>query len=294
MSPPLLDGLAASTVHLPPTCQGSVLEALCLLFPAIDAATWRGRFRRGRVLDAQGQPVSADVAARPGMRLHYYREVVAEPEVAGQAVVLHQDAHLLVVDKPAGLPVVPAGGYVRQTLLARLILLTGNPQLAPLHRLDRLTRGVMLFSTCPQSRAAYQALFRERRIDKRYEALAPPLPQWDFPLVRRSRIERGEPFFRMAEVAGGANSETRIEWLGQYADHWHYRLQPVTGRKHQLRLHMAGLGAPILHDPLYPQLREPAAVDAPMLALLARQLRFIDPLDGRERLFESAQRLRSP
>jgi len=226
-----------------------------------------------------------------------HTETVAdEAPIAGLERIVHADAHLVVADKPHGLPVTPSGRFVRETLLARLVARLGNPALVPLHRLDRATAGLVLFSADPGSRAAYQALFRERRIDKRYEALAPALPGQAFPLLRASRVVRGEPFFRMAEAEGEANSLTRIEVLEpRDGPLWRYALTPVTGRKHQLRVHMAALGAPILGDALYPQLRaerEDAAADK--LHLLACGLEFDDPLSGQARRFASAQSLAWP
>src|SRR5690606_18287245 len=120
------------------------------------------------------------------------------------------------------LPVVPAGAYVRQTLLARLVERLGNPALVPLHRLDRETAGLVLFSARPATRDAYLRLFRERRMAKHYEALAAPLPDLAFPHVRRSRLERGEPFFRMREAAGEANSQTRVDVIERGPRLWRY------------------------------------------------------------------------
>ena len=161
--------------------------------------------------------------------------------------------------------------------------------------IDRATAGLVLFSADPGTRAAYQALFRERRIDKEYRALAPPLPGLALPHVHRSRLERGEPFFRMREVAGEPNSETRIEVESRGPDAWCYRLYPVTGRKHQLRVHMAALGAPILDDPVYPVLKEQGPDDfARPLQLLAHALEFNDPLDGTPRSFRSRTTLTAP
>ena len=278
----------ASTVHLPAGAWTNVLDALCARFPAIGRGQWLDRIARGRVLDGQGAAIAADLPYREGMRIHYYREVEDEVDIPFTETVLHVDEHLVVADKPHFLPVTPAGGFVEQTLLRRLIRRLHNPQLVPLHRIDRATAGLVLFSANPASRAAYQALFRERRIAKRYEALAPPLPALAFPLWRRSRIVRGEPFFRMCEVAGEPNSETRIEVIERGATHWRYALQPVTGRKHQLRVHMAALGAAIMHDTSYPELAEPAVDDySRPLKLLAQELTFIDPLSGARRRFES-------
>lgn len=278
----------ASTVHLPAGAWPSVLEALCARFPRIGRGEWLDRIARGRVLDGQGVAIAPDAPYREGMRLHYYREVADEACIPFTETVLHVDEHLVVVDKPHFLPVIPAGNFVEQTILRRLVRRLDNPQLVPLHRIDRATAGLVLFSANPASRAAYQALFRERRIDKRYEALAAPLPEQIFPLCRRSRIVRGEPFFRMHEVAGEPNSETRVSVIERGELCWRYELHPVTGRKHQLRVHMAALGAPILHDTFYPELAEAAPDDYRRpLKLLAQQLAFVDPLSGEPRRFTS-------
>lgn len=278
----------ASTVHLPAGAWTTVLDSLCAQFAAISRGQWLDRIARGRVLDGQGVAITLHTPYREGMRIHYYREVVDETPIPFTETVLHVDEHLVVADKPHFLPVTPAGGFVEQTLLRRLIRRLGNPELAPLHRIDRLTAGLVLFSANRGSRAAYQALFRERRIDKRYEALAAALPALEFPLSRRSRIVAGDPFFRMREADGAPNSETRIELVERGGDVWRYALHPVTGRKHQLRVHMAALGAPIAGDTLYPELAEISDDDyLRPLKLLAHSLAFADPLSGQSRRFES-------
>ncbi|HEY0974914.1 MAG TPA: pseudouridine synthase [Solimonas sp.] len=292
--PPSRDGVGPSSLQLPPGHWPSLLEFLIQHFDAIPAAQWRSRFARGLILDEDGHALAADAAYRAGARIHYYRELPAETPIAGDARVLHRDTHLLVADKPHGLPVMPAGRYVQETLLVRLKRQTGLDDLVPLHRIDRDTAGLVLFSIRADSRAAYQALFPQRAIEKTYEALAPPLPLQTWPLLRRSRIVRDTAtFFRMREVEGEANSETRIERIEARGAVDLYRLQPLTGRKHQLRVHMAALGAPILHDPYYPELR-PRLDDSasPPLQLLARSLQFVDPLNGQPRRFDSALRLR--
>ena len=290
---PTRDGVPASRIQLPGGPWHSVFEALCALFPAIAAATWAQRFARGRVLDAGGKPLALDAAYRCGVTVHYFREVVDEPVIPYAESLIHADAEFVVACKPHFLPVVPAGRYVRQTLLARLTERLSNPQLVPLHRIDRDTAGLVLFSANPSTRGLYQALFRERCIHKHYLAVAAPLPQLTFPYVHRSRLVPGEPFFRMTEVPGEPNSETVIEVVHRGTDHWTYRLQPITGRKHQLRVHMAALGAPLLHDRCYPQLLDEAPDDPESpLQLLALRLAFVDPLSGVERVFESQRTLR--
>ena len=283
---PVRDGVPASRLQVPPGPWTTVLEALCAHFPRVPEATWRDRFARGRVLDAEGRALAANAPCRAGMEVHYFREVAGEPVIPFTETVVHADAQLVVVDKPHFLPVAPTGAWVRETLLTRLVERFGNPALVPLHRIDRETAGLVMFSADPASRGAYQALFRERRIRKHYEAFAPPRPDLGFPYVHRSRLERGEPFFRMREVPGEANSESVVDVLERGEAAWRYRLEPVTGRKHQLRVHMAALGAPILGDRLYPVLRDQGADDhARPLQLFARSLAFDDPLTGEPRCF---------
>ncbi|MEN5100108.1 pseudouridine synthase [Stenotrophomonas sp. TWI809] len=288
MSPsdPILAAPAPSRLQLPPGDWPSLLDGLCARFPRIDRAQWADRFARGRVQDAQGRALAPDQAWQVGLEIVYFREVADEPVIPFAEAIVHQDADLLVADKPHFLPVTPAGGYVRETLLARLVARTGNRDLVPLHRLDRLTAGLVLFSTRPDSRDAYQRLFRERRIEKVYEALAPALPHLAFPLERHTRLVPGEPFFRMTEAPGEPNARTRIEVVDSTGPVWRYRLHPVTGRKHQLRVHMAGLGAPILGDDLYPDLLADGPADT-ALQLLAKELTFDDPLTGQRRTFTS-------
>lgn len=293
-SRPDLGDTPYSRVQLPQGAWTTVLEGLCARFPAIAPETWLDRFQRGMVLDSSRQPIKPGAAYRVGMEVRYFREVRDEPVIPFKSTVLYVDEHIVVIDKPHFLPVVPAGGFVRETVLARLVKRLGNPNLVPLHRIDRATAGLVLFSANPATRARYQSLFRERQIEKRYEALAPPLRSVSFPHVRCSRLVRGEPFFRTTEVEGDANSETRIDVIGQREHCWRYALEPVTGRKHQLRVHMAALGAAILNDLFYPDLQAQEDDDhSRPLQLLARSLSFLDPLSGRPRYFESVRSLQN-
>jgi len=296
MSPPaaaFIRDAEASTVHLPAGPWLTVLDGLCAAFASVSRQQWLDRMARGRVLNARGEVIAASAPyPRSGLRVHYYREVVDETPIPFLENVLHADGHLVVADKPHFLPVIPSGGFVEETLLRRLMRRLDNPDLVPLHRIDRATAGLVLFSTNRTSRSAYQALFQQQRIEKRYEALAPPLPEHVFPLTRRTRLLRGEPFFRTQEVEGEPNSETRIELMERLDDHWRYALHPITGKKHQLRVHMAALGAPLLNDPWYPTLSERNVDDYRRpLKLLAKALTFVDPLSGEPREFESRLRL---
>lgn len=282
----------ASTLFLPPGAWNTVLDCLCARFPAIDRAQWLDRIARGRVLDAEGRPIDAGLAYREGLKIHYFREIPNEPTIPVTETVLYADEHLVVADKPHFLPVTPAGEYVEQTLLRRLIKRLDNPDLVPLHRIDRHTAGLVLFSANRQTRSRYQALFPTRRIDKTYEAIAPALPQAQFPMVHESRLVDGEPFFRMQEGPGVANTCTRIEVSERNGALWRYALYPVTGKKHQLRVHMAALGAAICNDPFYPRVLKDVEDDYERpLKLLAKGLGFVDPVTGEMRRFETRLKL---
>ncbi|WP_426111743.1 RluA family pseudouridine synthase [Massilia sp. PWRC2] len=288
---PLVAGVAPSYLWLPPGRWENLLAFLLAQFPAVDAHSWRRRMARGEVVDGEGRVLAADSAFQPGMRIWYYREVERETPIPFEETVLFQDAHLVVVDKPHFLPMTPAGRFLRETLLVRLKDRLGLPALTPIHRLDRETAGVVVFSSEPSSRGAYQSLFQQRSVSKVYEALAAPLAL-DFPYIYRSRMVDAEQFFVMREVEGAANSETIIELIERRGAHALYRLQPHTGRKHQLRVHMASLGAPILNDAFYPVALPCKGDDfsAP-LQLLARSIAFVDPLSGQQRAFFSQRQL---
>jgi tRNA pseudouridine32 synthase/23S rRNA pseudouridine746 synthase len=266
--------------------------------PAIARAEWAQRLVQGQVLAENGEALPPDAPYAGGTRVYYYRDVPDEAPIPFEETVLFQDAHLVVADKPHFLPVTPGGRFVRQTLLVRLQQRLGLPQLAPLHRIDRETAGLVMFAVQPNERGAYHALFSGRTINKTYQAMAPHRPELSFPLTRRSRIEEDpERFFRMVETAGEPNSETVIEQTAVRGAQARYTLSPVTGKRHQLRVHMNALGAPIAGDQLYPQvLRGPDDAEdfAEPLQLLARAIAFTDPITGTERRFESRQSIDWP
>ncbi len=291
--PPPRDGVGAACIVLPAGDWNRILDFLVERFAGIDAGDWRQRMRRGLVLDGRGAALAPDAAYRRGETVWYYRELASEVPIPFEAQILYQDAQLLIADKPHFLPVVPAGRFLQQSLLLRLKKQTGIDTLAPLHRIDRGTAGLVAFSVDPATRGVYQQLFAQRRVDKYYEALAPLIVGLQWPLTRRSRLVAGEPFFLMHETAGAPNSETVFEAAEPRGALSLYRLRPRSGKKHQLRVHMAAIGAAIINDPLYPRLQPEAAADdfTRPLQLLARGLAFTDPLNGLARHFESRRRL---
>jgi tRNA pseudouridine32 synthase / 23S rRNA pseudouridine746 synthase len=292
---PVRDGVRASEVVLTRRESGTIFDALCARFPQIDAAQWSQRFASNAILDVNGAPISPEFPVSDGLHIFYFRSVETEFAIAGEARIVFQDDELLVADKPHFLPVSPVGAYVQETLLTRLITRTGIAALSPLHRLDKDTAGLVLFSVNPSTRGSYQALFRERRIHKVYEAIAAKLPALQFPLTIENRLEDDPShFMKMRVVDGVPNAKTVIEIIKRFESFAWYRLRPVTGQRHQLRVHMAQLGAAILNDPIYPSLREKSEcthADAP-LQLLAKSLEFMDPLSGALRTFESAFELK--
>ncbi|WP_374349312.1 RluA family pseudouridine synthase [Chitinimonas sp.] len=289
---PRRDGIAPSYLWLPAGQWPSLYAFLVQRFAHLGEDVLRQRIERGELLDEHGQPISLSTPYRQGGRIWYYREVPAETPVPFQADILHRDAQLLVVDKPHFLAMIPAGRHLHETLLVRLRKELDLPELTPIHRLDRETAGVVLFCLDPASRGVYQRLFEQRAVEKEYEALAPIRADLQLPLVHRSRLEEGREFFTMCEVPGEPNSETRIELIAQHGEFGHYRLQPHTGKKHQLRAHMAALGIPILHDPWYPvKLPDKGEDFSRPLQLLARSIAFRDPLTGEPRRFESRRAL---
>jgi tRNA pseudouridine32 synthase/23S rRNA pseudouridine746 synthase len=289
---PFRNGVSASFVVIPSGCRRPLLSFLVERFPAVPDTTWLARMERGEVLDERNDVLRPDSLCRPNSKIFYYRELEAETRIPFNEIILHIDEHLLVVDKPHFLPVTPSGRFLQETLLVRLRQKTGLMDLTPIHRLDRETAGVMLFSHNPATRGIYQSLFQKRAVAKVYEALAGMLHGVDFPLTYRSRMVDGTPFFRMREVPGDVNSETVITPLVHRGEHVLYRLEPVTGRKHQLRLHLASLGIPIVNDAFYPDALPCKAddVSAP-LKLLARSIAFTDPLDGAARHYASTRQL---
>ncbi|WP_422749154.1 pseudouridine synthase [Mycobacterium sp. WMMD1722] len=243
---------------------------------------------RGEVVTADGTPVTAGTVLQPNADVWLYRDLPDEVEVPFEIPVLHHDDDLVVVDKPHFLATMPRGRHVAQTALVRLRRELGLPELSPAHRLDRLTAGVLVFTTHRRLRGRYQTLFARGLVRKTYLGRSDHPADIDFPVLLRSRIIKRRGNLQAVEEAGEPNAETLVEHLGEGV----YRLTPRTGRTHQLRVHMARIGLPLRNDPLYPDVVEVAPDDfsAP-LQLLAQRIEFDDPVTGAPRCFVSRRTL---
>ena len=272
----------------------SILEFLIERFPRIHKDTWEERIRSGKVLDEDGFPVAFDTAYAPRKKLSYFREVEKEIPIPFQEEVIHRDQNLLVVDKPHFLPTTQGGRFVNESLIHRLREKTGILEIAPIHRIDRETAGLVMFSLNPEARAAYQLMFERRQVSKVYHAISPTVPnearkEWQLD----NRLVGGEPPFRIREGKGVPNASTRIVPVESKFGRTYFHLFPHTGKRHQLRCHMASLGFQIENDRYYPDLQHevPDNYEKP-LQLLAMELEFTDPLAGDLRHFSSQRKLK--
>lgn len=300
MQSPLVgrDGVAASRVWLPDGPWLYVGQFLLERFAHLNKEQLLARIQKGDMVDATGRAVHFYTPYQAGQWLWYYREAPDEVAIPFALPILYADDYLIAVDKPHYLPSIPSGQYLRHTAVTRLRKKFNNYDITPLHRLDRETAGVMLFCVQPRYRGQYQALFQNQAVQKDYEAVAPIPPGQQFPLQLQSRLQNVPGQFLMQTVSGTANSDTYIQLLGsvpsQTSEPWgHYLLQPATGRKHQLRVHLQSLGAPIINDSLYggTTLKLGAQGFNTPLQLLARKIAFIDPVTHEYREFMSQRAL---
>ncbi len=296
---PQREGLDASWVRTPdndPRAQApwtTMRDYLLQRLPA--AAPITEMLRAGEFVDQAGHPWSGEEPYRPNTFVWFHRPLAPEVIVPFEIEVLYADERIVVVDKPHFLATTPRGAHIRESVLVRLRGSLGLPDLAPAHRLDRLTAGVLVLTTQRNYRAAYAGLFQNRAVQKTYQALAPHDPTLAFPRRVTGRIEKRRDSLQAEVTAGEPNAETLIELVETRGQHARYRLTPTTGKTHQLRVHLAALGVPILGDPLYPTVQEVAADDfSSPLQLVARQLSFTDPIDGTPREYTSRFALEWP
>lgn len=287
---PTRNGVGPSCIALPPGAWPRVIDFLIARFPGVSPGEIADRMQRGDVRDDRGDVVAPDAAYRAHQKLYYYRDIPDEPRIPFDETILFEDEFIVVADKPHFLPVTPGGRYLQETLLVRLKRKLGIDSLAPMHRIDRETAGLVLFTKKPETRGAYQALFSQRMVSKQYEAVAPYREGLDLPLSYRSRLIGSGHFMRMQEAPGEWNAETHISLIEVSGALARYALAPVTGKRHQLRVQMAALGLPILFDQIYPQHVTGEELDGDYtkpLQLLAKGIAFRDPVTAQHRSFDS-------
>ena len=270
----------------------TVLEYLKFKFPHIKNDVWAQRMTDGKIHWHDGSLISTDSLFSSQQRVYYYREVEDEPVIPFTEKIIFQDELILVAYKPHFLPVTPGGVYVEECLQNRLRNKTRNKNLQAVHRIDKATAGLVLFSVNPHSRQHYHDLFKLHRVNKTYQAIAnmnsnPPMinQRWEI----KNRLEKAGTRFLMHIAEGRANSHSRIRCLQRSSDKALFELSPITGKTHQLRLHMQSLGWPLLHDTYYPRVLKPVKPQdyRKPLQLLAHQLQFIDPITLQARYFSS-------
>jgi tRNA pseudouridine32 synthase/23S rRNA pseudouridine746 synthase len=278
---PVRDGVGPARLRLQ---GGNVADELDRRF----GPSGRAKVLGGEVFRADGAVVDSSTVMASGDIIYLYRDLPDEPEVPFGIPVLYRDDNIVVVDKPHFLATMPRGRHVAQTALVRLRRELDLPDLSPAHRLDRLTAGVLLFTVRREVRGAYQTLFARGEVAKTYLARSSVLPGLVVPQVVSNRIVKRRAVLQALVEQGHPNAETLVEPLEEGL----YRLSPRTGRTHQLRVHMAGLGVPIDNDPLYPIVNsvDPQDFSNP-LRLVAHRLEFTDPMTGRPHRFISERRL---
>lgn len=304
---PVRDGVNATRLRLPGEGPwDTAMDYMMHRWGHIDPQGIEDRFDAGEIVGEGGVPLDRATPLQDHTFIWYYRSLPPETRIPVEITILHQDEHLLVVDKPHFLPTTPGGTYIQESALVRLRNQMELPDLIPMHRLDRMTAGVLLFSTNPRTRGKYQVLFEKRQVQKDYECVsaadpAEGYPAVDFPVVVRNRMTKSRSYLLAEVIDGEPNAETRIERLETFDGGAapgaagtsaaapdgprrlaRYRLEPHTGKTHQLRVHMASLGLGIVNDAFYPDLLDKAPDDYTRpLQLLARGIRFVDPMSGK-------------
>lgn len=326
---PVRNGVNATRLRLPNNGPWeTVADYLLERFGHVDPEGILRRFTEQQIVGLGGTPLSVSTPMGEHEFIWYYRSLPVETPIPFEAKILHQDEHLIALDKPHFLPTTPGGRFIQESALVRLRNQTGIDDLVPMHRLDRATAGVILFAVNPDTRGAYQMLFEHRKISKKYQAVVALQPGQDLetgrvldvngehdqlrspeqlrtlleqmPMVYTNRMTKVKGQLRSVVQDGEPNAQTRITVGATGLSKGYHSgvevalmdLDPLSGKTHQLRVHLASLGLGIINDAFYPRLWDLAPDDYQRpLQLLAHTISFTDPLTGEERSFSSEQRL---
>jgi 23S rRNA pseudouridine1911/1915/1917 synthase len=277
--------------RLGPEAEGqTLLGYLSRRYPHSTAEEWAGRIAMGLVrLDGQG--ALAESALRRGGELVWERPPWIEPEAPRSFAVLYRDEDLLAVAKPAGLPTLPGAGFLHATLLHQVQ--TCDPDAAPVHRLGRWTSGVVLCARNHQARTALMGQWSGRQVGKYYRALASGIPEWEELEITAPIGPVPHPLLGQVHAANpqGKQACSRARVLERRRCAFLCEVEILTGRPHQIRIHLAAAGHPLVGDPLYEKGGMPAADSRavpgdPGYHLHAAQLRFFHPRTGQELVVE--------
>ncbi len=293
---------------LPPEAAGLPLAAwLAAAWPHTDRAGWAARLAAGEISREGGAPLKPTDgepgALWPGARLCWDRPPWEEPEVPRYTRVLYEDPELLAVEKPAGLPCMPAGNFLISTLLQQVR--EGWPEAAPMHRLGRGTSGIVLFARTAGARAAVQRAWRAREVAKVYRTLVcgrtPEEFTVELPIGPVAHAKLGTVFAVVPAGSPGAMEsisrarrigEVAGEGAGEGAEQARTLLDVAidTGRPHQIRAHLAAAGWPLAGDPLYlpgGAARQEVLPGEIGYRLHARRLALLHPATGAPLVIES-------
>ncbi len=228
----------------------TIVEYLAGRYPHTPADAWQQRIQQGQVL-VNGRPVHPNETACAGAERMWRRPPWTEPSAPLSFDVVHEDEHLLVVSKPPGLPTLPGGGFLENTLLS--IVRKSDPAAVPVHRLGRWTSGLVVFARTPEARKKLAAAWRECEVTKIYRTVAEGRPIRETFTIDTPIGERPYAPLGMLHMAApeGRESETRVTVLAGQDDTFLADVCPKTGRPHQIRIHLASAGHPLVGDPLY-------------------------------------------
>jgi 23S rRNA pseudouridine1911/1915/1917 synthase len=228
----------------------SVREHLVSRYAHSSPSEWDARLAEGQV-DVDGAVARGHEQLQPGQHLTWQRPPWDEPDVPLHFDVLHEDASVVAVSKPSGLPTMPAGGFFEHTLLT--LVHSRYPEAHPLHRLGRFTSGLVLFARTPVAAATLGKAWRDHEVTKDYRALISGSPSWDALEIATGIGEVPHPRLGTVFAAreGGKPASSSVTVIERRGEATLCDVRIATGRPHQIRIHLAWAGHPLVGDPLY-------------------------------------------